>query len=128
VVLGCLGFLIVPRVTGGSDDKVPTLLVGIGVGGSLINHPEDGVPCSTSGGFTDIQEGAPVVIQNGDGDVIATSSLQAGTQAGSACVFFSEFHNLAKAKFYSIEVTHRGKITKSYDDLAAEGWRIGLTL
>jgi len=91
-------------------------------------------PCSGDGGYDDIAAGAGVVVRNQAGSVIATSTLEGGhselTSAGVGYYCHFDFHviNVPSAPFYSIEISHRGAITHSRAELAAEGWHLDITL
>lgn len=83
-----------------------------------------GSSCAGIGGYSDIDSGTSVVLTNENGTVIDTTSLLPGTpknpgDAQVTCSFMFTFGPIPKAKFYSVEVSHRGKITESAAELKA---------
>lgn len=85
--------------------------------------------CSGSGGYDDMTEGAQVVLEDGDGSTLATSSLSNGEYDGSACVFTFSLTGATKAKFYVVKVgSSRGDMRYSYAELAGQDWTVHLTL
>lgn len=86
-------------------------------------------------GYSDIQEGAQVVVRDGEGSTLATSSLEEGRAYGTQseafqgpCVFSFEVRDVPESDFYTIEVSHRGEITYSREELESAGWTAELTL
>jgi hypothetical protein len=104
----------------------------------------DGDPCVGSGGYDDMREGTDVVVKDQSGKIIATSALETGkaTNVDSAgysgsyssgtasfnCEFNFTVKDLPDEAFYGVEVSHRGMITHSRQDLEKDGWRLPLTL
>lgn len=88
--------------------------------------------CSGSGGYDDLTAGAPVTVKNESGSIIATGTLDEGVSDPAyptvACDFAFTISNLPDAKFYSVEVSHRGALTYSKDELNAKGWKIAATI
>jgi len=66
--------------------------------------------------------------KNESGTVIATGTLDRGASDATyptvVCHFSFTISNLPDAKFYSIEVTHRGALTYSQDQLNSDGWKV----
>lgn len=85
--------------------------------------------CFTSGGYSDISVGAGVVVRDENDTIIATGSLDfpVSPMAGN-CTFPFRVDNLPRADFYTIEVTHRGPITYSFDELESYDWFLSLSL
>lgn len=81
-------------------------------------------------GYSDVRSGAQVVVANEKGTTIARTGLGEGTlvlTGGIRCEFpFSV--KVPKAKFYKVEVSHRGTVEKSYDELQSDGWKVELEL
>lgn len=70
--------------------------------------------CSSgTGGYSDIHEGASVVISDADGKKLAVGSLKAGKDIGDGlCVFDFKVPNVRSgAGPYGVEVSHRGEIS-----------------
>jgi hypothetical protein len=92
---------------------------------------ESGYKCAGSGGYDDIGQGAQVVVKDGSGNTIATGELHEGRSQrsyASSCSFDFAVTNVSAVDFYSIEVSHRGAITFSREELEAKGWNVGVTL
>ena len=87
-----------------------------------------GTSCYGSGGYDDIREGVGVTLRDGNGIVIATSALDRGVSRIGSCHFTFSIPDAPDAPFYSVEVSHRGEMTKSAADLAAAGWAFALEL
>ncbi len=78
-----------------------------------------GGACTTSGGFTDIAAGAQVVIKDGTGKVVATTTLGPGTGVGGACTFPFKVAVPQGSDFYGVELGRRGVVQYGADQLAA---------
>lgn len=75
--------------------------------------------CVTGGGYSDIKEGAQVVITDEANKTIALGHLEGGTLDGARCVFpFSLPDVPAGHRFYGIEVSHRGRLQYTAEQLA----------
>jgi hypothetical protein len=83
--------------------------------------------CRGFGGYSDITEGAQVLVTDASGKVIALGALGAGNgSGGSECDFTFTVNNVPTGDgTYGVEVTHRGVIYYSEDDAKAG---VGLTL
>jgi hypothetical protein len=99
--------------------------------GALLNSLERGktYPCpqGSGGGFGDLVVGAQVTVLSGDGAVLATGSLTGGRVNLHGCTFTYRL-TVPDSEFYRIEVSHRGALTFSRADLAAEGWHVSARL
>ncbi|PYC83489.1 hypothetical protein C7C46_08880 [Streptomyces tateyamensis] len=81
--------------------------------------------CSTSGGYTDIREGTSVTVYDAAGAVVASGSLGAGADSPSrsGCVFPLAVSGVPSgAKFYQVEISHRGKLTVPADEARSGGF------
>lgn len=87
-----------------------------------------GAGCQGRGGFDDMQADASVTVTDESGTVLGASHLGEGKRDGFSCVFPFSVTNLPDAKFYGVEVSHRGRATYSAADLDDAGWKIGLRL
>jgi hypothetical protein len=102
--------------------------------GILTLHDPDaayqyGDVCSGTGGYDDVDAGASVVVTNEQGTVIGTGSLGLGSASpGGDCVFNFTVAGLPEGRFYGVEVSHRGKVTFSREQLEQDGWNVELTL
>lgn len=140
---------VIPAVIGGAA----VLLIAVAgvlaitlLGGSSPSHPLTGTmtlttaslfkgkdqSCVGSKGFDDIDSNAQVTVTDGDGKLLATGSLGEGHLADGStvtCVFpLNVATKLPKADFYKVEVSHRGALTYSYDQMQAQNWDLSLTL
>jgi hypothetical protein len=88
----------------------------------------DGGSCTGTGGYDDLEQGAEVVVTDEANKIIGTSSLGEGRISGSDCIFRFVVSNLPRAKFYGVEVSHRGKVTNSYDELVTQRWTVDLSI
>jgi len=124
---------------------------GDGIGGSLSN-------CYGAGGYDDIDSGTQVMVKNGDGKILATTTLHpgAGQTAGDVladgavtttttydgygssflntvvrCTFPFEVEVPSGEKFYSVTVGsngHRGTLTYSKADMEKNDWKVDVSL
>ncbi len=83
--------------------------------------------CTGAGGYSDIREGAAVTVRDGSGDVIATGRLEGGVVEGSLCIHVFQV-DVPRADFYSFEVSNRGELTYSYQDMVDAEWQVALSL
>jgi hypothetical protein len=102
--------------------------------GTLTLHDPDagnkyGEVCSGTSGYDNVDAGASVVVTNEQGTVIGTGSLGLGsTSPDRDCVFNFTVADLPEARFYGVEVSHRGKVTFSREQLEQDRWNVELTL
>jgi hypothetical protein len=66
--------------------------------------------CSGSGGYSDIQEGAEVVISDDQGATLVITHLTGGSGSSLACVFDFTAQVPAGKHFYGVTVSHRGTV------------------
>lgn len=116
------------------------------INGTFQLHQTDSVArvtgspdCQGTGAYSDIRTGAPVIVKDDAGKIIGTgvlTALPAATNGNGQpeateflyCRYTFVVAGLPDSPFYSIEVSHRGAITKSREALAAVGWTVDLTL
>jgi hypothetical protein len=84
--------------------------------------------CSGTSGYDDIEDGAQVTVTNEANTVIGTGYLERSENIDLACRFYFTVPNLPVAKFYSIEVSHRGQVRYSYEQMQGENWNVSLDL
>ncbi len=93
-----------------------------------------GDSCAGSGGYADFGPGMGVSVKNEKAEIIGTSTTIQGprvTAAGDNWRYACEVDftvPVPTAKFYSIEVGHRGATTYSFGQLVASKWQLVLTL
>lgn len=95
--------------------------------GSMLDAMKTGrtyaCPEGSGGGYEDIARGGQVVIRDGNGSILATTSLLGGTLGVHGCTFAYSAH-VPDVPFYEVTVTHRGALTYSKQQLAASRWHI----
>jgi len=95
---------------------------GFEASGSLMFSP--GCGYAGDGGYSDIRQGAAVTVKDAAGKTLALSQLGAGVPDGSACRFdFTVSDVPAGEKFYGVEVSRRGVVQYTEDQM-----RAGVTL
>ena len=118
VVGGLIGYFL-PHADG-NKAKPTTPTIGqkmVTVAGTLelVGHGVDEITveagsCSGSGGYSDIAEGAQVVITDDAGATLAITHLTAGTGDNFSCSFSFSTAVPAGKGYYGIQVTHRGVV------------------
>jgi hypothetical protein len=93
----------------------------------FLSHSPIGGPCKGLGPESDLLGGTPVVVKDEDGAVLATGALDIGKVAdGSTCAFTFVVPSVPKNVMYRVDVGDRSLGAFSYDELAAQGWRVTL--
>lgn len=88
---------------------------------------EDGESCWGSGGYDDIHDGTQVTVKDGSNDVIGASALKNSTMRSGNCEFEYSVE-VPRANIYQVEVSHRGELTYSHEDLEAQEYNVTATL
>ncbi|MGY1522239.1 hypothetical protein ACW69C_00480 [Streptomyces sp. MN3] len=89
-----------------------------GIGGGL----EPGELCSGTGGYSDIDFGTQVNVTDAAGTLVAVGNLGLGEKTELGCEFpFTVDDITPGSKFYTIEVSHRGGLTQTEEELRAGG-------
>jgi hypothetical protein len=106
--------------------------------GRLVLPQLHGAPqgrvCQGTGSYSDIRGGAGVVVKDGTGAIIATSTLDVGRTElikdtpSVRCVFTFSVPGMPKRDSYTIEVSQRGENAFSYDQLESQDWQVELPL
>jgi hypothetical protein len=119
------GRLAIPPADGGQEldwlTRITTSTGGVELGGA----------CSTEGAYSDIKVGTDVSVRDDTDKVVGAGSLAAGTlgfMAAAVCFFAFTVEGVPDAKFYTVEVGHRGKLTFSAADLEAKHWVADMTI
>ncbi|MFK4146861.1 hypothetical protein [Streptomyces sp. NPDC004065] len=108
--------------SGASFSTDGTLTVA-GIGTGL----DSGETCSGTGGYSDIDFGTQVTVTDAAGTLVATGSLGLGRETEQGCEFpFTVDDITPGSKLYTVEISHRGGLTKTEDELRAG--RLGFTL
>ncbi|MFE7235071.1 hypothetical protein ACFVAF_31470 [Streptomyces sp. NPDC057596] len=102
-----------------TDGTLTVAGVGAGLGSGQL--------CSGTGGYSDIDFGAQVTITDAAGTLVAMGSLGFGQKTDQGCEFpFTVDDITPGSKFYTVEISHRGGLTKTEEQLR-EG-DLGFTL
>lgn len=97
----------------------------VGADGTITIEQRGG-PCTLSGGFSDIAEGAEVVVSDDAGATLTITTLQAGVfGANNMCTFPFSAKVVAGKKFYGIAVSHRGTVKLPEAEMAEPKLTIG---
>ncbi|WP_345962885.1 hypothetical protein ABDE16_18055 [Streptomyces sp. BRB040] len=89
-----------------------------GIGAGL----DPGELCSGTGGYSDIDFGTQVNVTDAAGTLVAVGSLGLGEKTELGCEFpFTVDDITPGSKFYAVEVSHRGGLTQTEDQLHAGG-------
>lgn len=84
--------------------------------------------CQGSGGYDDIRPGTAVTVRNGEGETIATGRLGEGTLHGViGCTYPFEI-DVPDEDFYRVEVSHRGELEFSRDEMEQNDWTVDASL
>lgn len=107
-------------------------------GGVALSGPDNvwgrfqpGAECRGDGGYRDIDEGAPVRVIDGAGNVVATARIGAGSiqdRPGFQTCLFVFAVDLPAADFYEFEVAGRAGPTFSRAEMEANGWVVALSI
>lgn len=81
---------------------------------------DSGEPCSGTGGYSDISFGTQVTITDAAGTLVAMGNLSLGRKTKQGCEFpFTVDDITPGSKFYTVEISRRGGLTKTEDQLRA---------
>ena len=69
-----------------------------------------------------------MTVKSGSGETIATGELGFGTSGDSECSFPIEVNDVPNSKYYRIEVSHRGELTYSKEELESRNWNVSFSL
>lgn len=97
------------------------------------DRPREGARCSGSRGYEDLTGGAQVVVRDQAGTIVGSSRLDDGgivLLGGDlpACILPFTVPGVATSTHYTVEVSHRGGVTYSHDDLVRSDWFVELTV
>ena len=88
-----------------------------------------GADCTGTGGYDDLHVGTAVVVRDEAGKVLSTGNLDSGKISSlETCTWAFRVTGLPDAKYYQVEVSHRGQVTYSRADLDSAHWKIDLRL
>jgi hypothetical protein len=93
-----------------------------------VDRNADLTRCEGTGGFSDIEQGTPVTLRDGDGNVTGTARLEVASREAfgnfPGCVYAFIFEDVADADFYALEIADRGELAYSRAELEAADWNI----
>lgn len=96
---------------------------------TTFSSMQNGDACEGSGGYSDITQGAQAVASDSNGTVLALSQLNAGQADGNGnCVFSFTIPSVPYSNFYKFQVSHRGELDYSYQQISANNFSISTTL
>lgn len=110
-----------------SDMTLSQLTTGLDYMNRLQDGEEFPCPGGAGGGFDDLQSGTSVVVADGSGEVLGTTTLTGGTVSTDGCTFDYTIV-VADSDFYSITVSHRGDLTYSREELIANDWEVNSSI
>jgi len=119
------GYVAYAKLSASSTFDAHGMLVLRDVPDGIMSFTTQDNQCAGYGGYSDITEGAPVVVKDAAGKTVAEGQLQQGVVRGGC-----SFQFLVKAipdgsKFYSFEVSHRGAVTVTRADAAQPRLTLG---
>jgi hypothetical protein len=124
VAIAILAFLVITMLAGASSHKIS---------GSFTLSSSDvefsSSDCHGTGGHSDIRSGMGVTITDEAQEIVATTNLayDASGSSSSGCAYtFAVL--VPDAKFYGVEIGHRGRVTYSREELVARAWIVATTL
>ncbi|MER7488938.1 hypothetical protein ABTY20_24120 [Streptomyces sp. NPDC126497] len=104
----------------GSEESFSTdgTLTVTGIGAGL----DSGDLCTGTDGYSDIDFGAQVSVTDAAGTLVAKGDLGLGRKTELGCEFLFTVDDITPgSKFYTVEVSHRGGLTQTEDELRAGG-------
>ncbi len=79
------------------------------------------------GGYSDLRAGTAVSIKDGEGRLLGKGVLKGGRQSINGCSFAFSVE-VPDSPFYEVEVSQRGTVPFSRDELEQQDWRISLSV
>ena len=92
----------------------------------LSSISSDGTKCQGVHGYSDIGGSTQVVVKNGKGEIVASTSLGEGHGNDETCTFSFTFPITEGQDRYVISVGHRGEFSYSFEQLQLHGVEIHL--
>ena len=88
----------------------------------------DGSACRGTGAYGDIEPGAPVTLVDGAGTSLGTTTLAGGSGGPTECDFTFSIPGVPEVGAYTVEVSHRGTVTNTLDEMREHDWAFALSL
>lgn len=86
----------------------------------------DGTSCEGVDGYADIGPSTTVTVKNGEGELLTTTALGAGTGDAASCTFSFTFPITEGQDRYVVSVGRRGDFAYSFEQLRSRGVQIHL--
>jgi hypothetical protein len=87
-----------------------------------------GSGCRGTGGYSDIAPGTPVTLLDAGGKLLGATTLEGGSRSATECDFTFSIPDVPEVGSYTVEVSHRGEVTNTLDEMKAHGWTFALSL
>lgn len=85
---------------------------------SLEDSINTGSTCYGDGGYSDMRVGAPVVVTDASQKTVALGTIVSAEEVSEECRFAFRVENVPRGEdFYGIQISHRGRLQYSADDL-----------
>ena len=88
----------------------------------------DGTSCVTTGGYSDVSEGAEVIITNASGNQVGQGALGSGTISGDACIFSFTVTSVPDSSSYGIRIGNRNTVSFTRSEMVSDNWAPTVTL
>jgi hypothetical protein len=85
-----------------------------------------GSTCRGANGYSDIGPGTNVTIANANGQLIEQTTLGAGHGNEYLCIFEFTATLTEGERSYAFEISHRGKLSSTFDELVSTGFKASL--
>lgn len=90
---------------------------------------DSGGPCTGTGGYNDLRQGATVTISDGAGNVLGLGRLSSGMGMTSVvCRFTFTVEELPRSDFYQVDVAGRDAPSYTFEEMQAANWTISLSI
>ncbi|HST48617.1 DUF2510 domain-containing protein [Jatrophihabitans sp.] len=87
--------------------------------------------CVGQGGYSDISAGTTVILTNQDNKILGSASLEPGTpnKESGTCLYSFTLPNIPTDQAqYAVEVSHRGKVVNSKQDMVNQDWTVSASM
>jgi hypothetical protein len=102
------------------------VLTGEGPNAEISSIASDGTTCHGVEGYADIDRSTAVMVRNGTGAILSTTTLGDGHGDDRTCTFTFSFPITEGQDRYVVSVSHRGEFIYTFDQLANQGVHIRL--
>jgi hypothetical protein len=131
VVLLGIVIAVISLTTGGSTTHTVSGQVDVYQGDTGL----DGQSCTGDGGYTNINEGVQVTVEDGSNTILAAGQLGAGTliadPAGTSqtpCSFSFTIADVKSSAIYQFGTANRGEVAYSHAEMKADAWDVTLQI